>query len=93
MCFSLQDTLDATSEACKSEIPNKWLFDIILAADTFVYVGALGKVFQTVRECLNTGGLFAFSVEVLQDEVTSDPVPEFSRSHPELDPPGSLGGW
>ena len=39
-------------------------FDIVLAADTFIYVGALGEIFKNVYNILKDGGLFAFSIEL-----------------------------
>lgn len=45
--------LDAGSEAA----------DLILAADVFIYVGALDAVFASVRRRLAAGGMFAFCVE------------------------------
>jgi predicted TPR repeat methyltransferase len=39
----------------------KW--DLVLAADVFVYIGDLAPVFGRVRAALRAGGLFAFSVE------------------------------
>lgn len=38
-------------------------FDLVVAADVFVYVGDLSDVFAAVRDALRPGGLFAFSVE------------------------------
>jgi predicted TPR repeat methyltransferase len=38
-------------------------FDLILAGDTFVYVGDLGAVFDAAAEALRPGGLFVFSLE------------------------------
>ena len=37
--------------------------DLVIAADVFVYVGALDRAFANVATCLIAGGLFAFSVE------------------------------
>jgi len=37
--------------------------DLVLAADVFIYVGALDAVFAAVRRRLRAGGCFAFSVE------------------------------
>jgi predicted TPR repeat methyltransferase len=42
-------------------------YDLVLAADVFIYVGALEQVFSGVSRVLNRGGVFAFSVE-LADE-------------------------
>ncbi len=39
-------------------------FDLALAADVFVYIGDLSRVFQEVRRALRDGGVFGFSVEV-----------------------------
>jgi predicted TPR repeat methyltransferase len=38
-------------------------FDLILAADVFIYVGDLGPVFPAVADALRPGGRFAFVVE------------------------------
>jgi predicted TPR repeat methyltransferase len=38
-------------------------FDLVTAADVFVYVGALDAVFAAVRDRLAPGGLMAFTVE------------------------------
>lgn len=37
--------------------------DLVLAADVFIYVGALDAVFRGVRRLLEPGGRFAFTVE------------------------------
>ena len=39
------------------------LADLVIAADVFIYVGALDEVFAAVRQRLRQGGCFAFSVE------------------------------
>jgi predicted TPR repeat methyltransferase len=41
-------------------------FDLIVAADVFVYVGDLAPVFSAVRRTLRDGGRFAFSVEAAE---------------------------
>lgn len=38
-------------------------YDLILAADVFIYVGELTSVFEACRTALRPGGLFAFSIE------------------------------
>ena len=38
-------------------------FDLILAADVFIYVGALDEVFPAAFGAMKPGGLFAFSLE------------------------------
>jgi predicted TPR repeat methyltransferase len=42
-------------------------YDLVVAADVFVYVGELDTVFEGVRAALRPGGVFAFSVEAGQD--------------------------
>ena len=39
--------------------------NLIIAADTFIYVGALGSVFRQVKRCLSIHGFFLFSIEDL----------------------------
>ncbi|MBW0168834.1 MAG: tetratricopeptide repeat protein [Hydrogenophaga sp.] len=41
--------------------------DLVVAADVFIYVGALEEVFAAVRQRLRPGGCFAFSVELAGD--------------------------
>jgi predicted TPR repeat methyltransferase len=41
--------------------------DLVLAADVFIYVGALETVFEAVMRVLRPGGLFCFSVELAAD--------------------------
>lgn len=44
-------------------------YDMVLAADVFIYVGALESVFAGVQRVLESGGLFCFSVERSDDSV------------------------
>lgn len=41
--------------------------DLLLAADVFIYVGALGAVFRGAARVLQPGGLFCFSLEAADD--------------------------
>jgi predicted TPR repeat methyltransferase len=43
-------------------------FDLAVAADVFIYIGDLSRVFHGVRGALREGGLFGFSVEVSEDQ-------------------------
>lgn len=43
-------------------------FDVVLAADVFVYIGDLAQVFVEVSRVLATDGVFAFSIESIADE-------------------------
>ncbi len=42
-------------------------YDVVVAADVFVYVGELKQVFTATARTLKPGGLFAFSLEVEED--------------------------
>lgn len=44
--------------------------DLVIAADVFIYIGALEAVFEGARRVLRPGGVFAFSVE--QADATED---------------------
>lgn len=50
-------------DVCQAMDQIKSSFDLILAADVFVYIGKLEEVFSRVAGQLNPGGLFAFSIE------------------------------
>jgi predicted TPR repeat methyltransferase len=56
-------TGDITQELRKYENA----FDLILAADVFIYVGGLDQVFKAISTTLNPGGLFAFSIEAEEE--------------------------
>ena len=43
------------------------VYDLILSADTFIYIGKLDGIFTAARQALTDGGLFVFSVEHLED--------------------------
>lgn len=43
-------------------------FDLIVAADVFVYMGNLDEVFQLMRKRLLPGGMVAFSTEICEGE-------------------------
>jgi len=44
-------------------------YDVILAADVFVYIGDLAEVFKLAARTLKAGGLFAFSIERAADDI------------------------
>jgi predicted TPR repeat methyltransferase len=46
-------------------------FDLVLAADVFIYVGGLDKIIHEVRRVLRPGGVFAFSAEQLESRQDS----------------------
>src|SRR3954452_919470 len=43
-------------------------YDLVLAADVFIYVGDLESVFAGVSRIMNRGGVFCFSIEQAGDE-------------------------
>jgi predicted TPR repeat methyltransferase len=57
--------------------------DLVLAADVFIYVGALEPVFAGVARVLAPGGVFAFSVEVLPDPEDMRLMPSLRYAHSE----------
>lgn len=46
-------------------------FDLVTAADVFIYVGDLSAAFAAVRRVLEPGGVFGFSVELTAQETDS----------------------
>lgn len=59
-------------------------FSLVVAADTFIYIGILGSVFSHVASILSCGGLFAFSVE----DLACSPFVPSDRYN--CDPPASV---
>lgn len=55
--------------------------DLVLAADVFIYVGALEPVFRGVADILAPGGVFAFSVEALPDAEDFRLMPSLRYAH------------
>jgi predicted TPR repeat methyltransferase len=56
-------------------------YDLILAADVFIYVGDLTPVFTAVQGALNDEGVFCFSVEVTDDEKDFELLPSSRYAH------------
>ncbi|MDO9468560.1 MAG: tetratricopeptide repeat protein [Thiobacillus sp.] len=57
--------------------------DLVLAADVFIYVGALDAVFGAVRRLLEPGGCFAFTVELTPDSDDFRLLPSLRYAHSE----------
>jgi predicted TPR repeat methyltransferase len=71
VCSDLSDFL-ATQTAA---------FDLVVATDVFIYVGALEGVFQGTRQALRPGGLFAFSFETSEEqELVLRPTRRYAHS-------------
>merc|ERR1712100_27561 len=47
-------------------------FDLVVAADVFVYIGDLAEIFRTTSHWLTRSGVFAFSTEALDEGVLPD---------------------
>lgn len=60
-------------------------FDLVIAADVFLYIGDLGPVFDGTRRALRRGGRFAFSVETHEGAgFVLQPSRHFAQSLPYL---------
>lgn len=57
--------------------------DLVLAADVFIYVGALDEVFSAVRRILAPGGCFAFTAELAPDSDDFRLLPSLRYAHSE----------
>lgn len=75
--------------------------DMVIAADTFVYLGALGEIFARTRDILRIGGLFAFSTEDLEnspmrmDDISRNDGAdgEIATNESEFEISGAVPGW
>ena len=54
-------------------------YDIVVAADVFVYIGELNNIYKEAKRLLPPGGIFSFSVEVTDDEKTNFILNETGR--------------
>jgi predicted TPR repeat methyltransferase len=55
--------------------------DLVIAADVFIYVGALDEAFAAVRQRLQPGGWFAFSVELASGAADLQLLPSLRYAH------------
>lgn len=58
-------------------------YDLVIAADVFIYTGALERVFEGARRVVHPGGVFCFSVEVATGEVDFELRPSQRYAHSE----------
>jgi predicted TPR repeat methyltransferase len=58
-------------------------YDVIIAADVFIYLGRLDDIVSEVRRLLRAGGFFLFSVEAMETTDSNDlkDAPEFRLNH------------
>lgn len=54
----------------KSEAPAS--YDLVIAADVFVYLGNIEEIMREVRRVLRGGGLVIFSVEAIEEALSKD---------------------
>ncbi|HTJ06115.1 MAG TPA: tetratricopeptide repeat protein [Caldimonas sp.] len=57
--------------------------DLVVAADVFIYVGALEPVFAAIARALCAGGLFAFTAEAIADDRDLALLPSLRYAHSE----------
>ena len=55
--------------------------DLVIAADVFIYVGALEEAFAAVRQRMRPGGCFAFSVELASGQADLQLLPSLRYAH------------
>jgi predicted TPR repeat methyltransferase len=70
-------------------------FDLIVAADVFIYVGDLEPLFQAARRALRPHGLLAFSIEGIQDQegYRLNPTSRYSHSRPYIEATAFRAGF
>jgi predicted TPR repeat methyltransferase len=56
-------------------------YDLIIAADVFVYLGKLDQVFQEAMRLLRTGGHFAFSVKSIEATAHAETNPDAPKDY------------
>lgn len=56
-------------------------YDLVVAADVFIYVGALEAVFAAVAQAMDAGGVFCFSVESAPDDADYVLRPSLRYAH------------
>jgi predicted TPR repeat methyltransferase len=71
-----------TGDITKELRQHEAAYDLILAADVFIYVGGLDQVFKAIGAALKPGGLFAFSIEVEEqgDDFVLRPTGRYAHS-------------
>lgn len=64
----------------------KETFDLVIAADVFVYTGNLARVFELVRGRSEPGALFLFSTEISDgDDYVLNPTGRYGHSRPYIE--------
>mmetsp|Transcript_50104 Transcript_50104/g.141980 ORF Transcript_50104/g.141980 Transcript_50104/m.141980 type:complete len:518 (-) Transcript_50104:38-1591(-) len=60
---------DGTNHGLEAPTEEEDFFDLVAAADVFVYIGDLSEVFEETRRWMAAGGIFGFSVESAKEAV------------------------
>lgn len=56
-------------------------FDVIIAADVFVYIGKVDEIVRETKRLLRPGGLFAFSIETLEEAHEAEDKPDAQQDY------------
>ena len=75
----LYDSLHET-DICSFLRENKDFFDLILAADVFIYIGDLREIFTLVKKRITAGGLFLFSTELAESGFCLKPMGRYGHA-------------
>ncbi|HMN93388.1 MAG TPA: tetratricopeptide repeat protein [Hydrogenophaga sp.] len=69
--------------------------DLIVAADVFIYVGALDEVLAAARHCMAAGGVFAFSLEQAPagQDLVLQPSLRYAHSSAYIERLAAVHGW
>lgn len=69
--------------------------DLIVAADVFIYVGALDEVLAAARACVLPGGVFAFSLEQAPpgQDLVLQPSLRYAHSRGYIERLAAMNGW
>ena len=69
--------------------------DLIVAADVFIYVGALDEVLAAARHCMAAGGVFAFSLEQAPpgQDLVLQPSLRYAHSRGYIERLAAANGW
>lgn len=69
--------------------------DLIVAADVFIYVGALDEVLAAARHCMAAGGIFAFSLEQAPagHDLVLQPSLRYAHSRGYIERLAAANGW
>src|SRR5579863_276888 len=79
----IYDALVAGDAAALLEREPRRIFDLVVAADSLVYIGDLERLFAAAAAALVLDGLFAFSVELFEgDGYTLEPTMRFAHARP-----------